>query len=836
MRTIYYTVRMISVQPWIGTPERDLCCYRDGLPCYPEAVTGLDHSTQLGQSPVMDKKPKTATGALLPSLPRLSRRKILIGTAAAAGLAIGYLVWPRNPKLNLATKPDETILNGWLKVGTDGRVVVIVPQAEMGQGVYTSLPMIVAEELGARWDSISVEPSPLHPLYANKLIADEGLELLPGAVRGIAGWVMHEAIERYAVQITGGSTSVRAFHGPMRLAAATARDLLRKAAARQWSVDWKDCATADGMVTFRDKRLSFAALAGSALAEDAEDAPEYKKPELYGMVGKNMPRLDVPAKTDGSAAFGMDVRLPGMVYAAVRAGPVSEGLFLDVEDRAIRSQRGIHKIVKAKTWFAVVADRYWQAKTAMDSLKPDFNFRSSDQVDTSWAMGNIHDRLTKGDARVYESDGDALGIIKRAKRKFSTEYQVPYLAHAAMEPMNATARVNVDNSVELWAPVQSITLIIMAVSKALDVDEDKVRVYPTLVGGGFGIKTEADACVQAAWCAREVGKPVQVIWSRDEDFKQDKYRPAAMARMDAAVDDTGKIAAWHCRLAGQSVIGNFANRFFPAMSQSEPDASSVQGAIKLPYDFPSRQIAHALVELPVPVGFWRSVGHSYNAFFVECFMDEIARGVGADPVAYRLAMLAKSPRHANVLKLCAEKAGPRAEGRGRGYALHESFGSIVAQAADVSINLAGVAEVKRIVCVADCGQLIHPDTVAGQLEGGIIFGLTAAMFGKVEFSQGYAKVENFDEYPLLTLAQTPEIDITLVESTENFGGVGEIAVPPVAPAVANAIFDISGVRIRSLPIAGQKLMSAEQIRDLQRIEQVQGGELEAAEPEPVAQQ
>jgi isoquinoline 1-oxidoreductase subunit beta len=778
----------------------------------------------------MTERAKTATGALLPSLPKLSRRRVLIGTGAAIGLAIGYVVWPRNPKLNLAARQDETVLNGWLKIGADGRVVVIVPQAEMGQGVYTSLPMIVAEELGARWDSISVEPAPLHPLYANKRIADEVLETLPKVLRGISGWAVHEVIERNAVQITGGSTSVRAFHEPLRLAAALARDMLRKAAARQWGVDWRDCTAVEGAVVFKDKRAQFSALAVDALAEDAPDDPEYKKPELYGIVGKNVPRLDIPAKVDGTAAYGMDVRLPGMVYAAVKGGPINEGLLMDVEDRTIRNQRGIYGVVKGKTWLAVVADRYWQAKVALDSLKPDFNFRSAEQVDTNWAHGNIRDRLAKGEAHVYESNGDALSIIEESKRKLTAEYEVPFLAHAALEPMTATARVNVDGTAEIWAPVQSITLVAWSVAKALDMDAEKVRVYPTLVGGGFGIKTETDACVQAVLCARQVGKPVQVIWSREEDFKQDKFRPAAMGRLTAALDGKGNISAFHCRLAGQSVSGNAAERYFPSLASHEPDVTSVQGAINLPYDIAARQISHALVQLPVPAGFWRSVGHSSNAFFVESFIDELAHAAGRDALEYRMHMLKNSPRYARVLKECAEKAGPASEGRGRGYALHASFGSIVAQAVDVSLNLGGAIDVKKVVCAVDCGKMIHPDTVVGQIEGGIIFGLSAALFGKIEFEQGYATAENFDAYPIVTLAECPEIEVHVIESSEALGGIGEVAVPPIAPAVVNAIFNLTGTRLRKLPIAGQKLVTDAQLKDMQNMEAAQGGILDDTAP------
>ncbi len=779
----------------------------------------------------MPELPKTASAALAPKLPRISRRKILYGLAGGVVLGVGYVVWPRHTKLNLVARDDETILSGWIKIGKDGRVVVVVPQAEMGQGVYTSLAMIVAEELGARWDSISVEPAPLHPIYANKTGFHEALELLPGITQGVARRVVDTVVERNAFQITGGSTSVRGFHDTLRLAAAVARDMLRKAAARNWNIDWTLTESNDSAISSGERRAEFASLLGQIEPGDAKGSPKFKSAVLFSIVGKNVPRIDIPAKTDGSAGFGMDVRLPGMVYAAVRSGPMNEGLLLDLDDKAALKIPGVIRTVKGKTWFAVVADRYWTAKSALEKVKVDFNFRSSGNIDSKWVDGNLATALASGKAHVYQSDGDAKEIISAAATQLTVEYRVPYLAHAALEPLNATVRVNADDSVEIWAPTQSISLVISNVARALAMPEKNIRVYPTLIGGGFGIKVETEAVEQAALCARAVGKPVQLIWSREQDMQQDRFRPGARARLSGSVNAQGKMTAFAARLASQSASGSSGDRLMPSIASHEPDIASVQGMFNAPYDFGACHVEHAMIKLPVPVGFWRSVGHSSNAFFLESFIDELAFKAGIHPVQFRLSLLKASPRHVHVLEECARLAGAPVEGRGRGFAIHESFGSICAQAVDVAITSSGAADVKRVVCVVDCGRAIHPDTIIGQMEGGIIFGLTAALFGKVEFNQGFASVKNLDDYPLLTLAQAPEIDVHIVESGGALGGIGEVGVPPIAPAVTNAIFNASGIRVRTLPLAGLKFLSAAAIKQAQAMEAVQGAAT-VVEPAP----
>ncbi len=763
----------------------------------------------------------TATRVLMPTMPKTNRRRFLLGAGAAFGLAVGYVMWPRHPRLNLPVRDDEAMISGWVKIGADGRVVVIVPQAEMGQGVYTSLPMLVAEELGAKWETVSVEPAPPHPLYVNKSAADEPLTLLPSLLQGAARWTAGEIIERFSVQVTAASTSIINFHESLRLAGATARDMLRMAAARIWSVDWEEVTAADGLLRHGTKSLRFADVAGKAGEEDPPTSPKLKTRDAFKIIGKNVPRLDIPAKVKGSATFGLDVRIPEMVYAALRQGPVDEGRLANYDRAAIAAAPGVLGVVEGDTWLAVVADRYWLARKQIDSMRVEFTDRASEKINTDWAQGRLKVALANGEAHVYQDSGDLAAGMKAEGQTVTAEYGVPYLAHACMEPMNATARFNPDGTLDIWAPTQSITVVMMSVAKAVGIDQDKVRVYPTFLGGGFGRKVEPDVCVQAAIIAKEMKRPVQVIWSREQDMQQDRYRPMALAKLTARLNKQGRIIAWHHRSASQSVTGSLMERTFPAVASHQPDSSSVQGAVNQPYDFGDVRVEHVVEKIGIPVGFWRSVGHSQNAFFVESFIDEVATAAGQDPLKFRLAHLEKSPRHAAVLRLVAEKAGPALPNRGRGYALHECFGSISAMAADVSVTDSGALMVHRIVCAVDCGEVIHPDTVIGQIEGGIIFGLSAAQFGKITFLRGVAEQGNFDGYPLLTLEQTPQIDVHIIRSGAAIGGIGEVSVPAVAPAIANAIFNITRVRARDLPLSDQTLATEEMMLRAKRTAEAQ---------------
>jgi isoquinoline 1-oxidoreductase subunit beta len=757
-----------------------------------------------------DSKPapsSNARSALKPKMPKLpTRRAFLIGAAASIGLVIGYTVWPRSTKLNLTIRPDETALGGWLKIGKDGRVVVVVPQAEMGQGVYTALPQILADELGADWASVAVEPAPFHPLYVNKGIIADAMDAVPGAFQGMAKWAIEEVLERYVVHLTGGSTSIRGFHDTLREAGAIARGLLCKAAAKRWNVDWQECTTQGGRVLHADKSLSFAELAVEAAEQVPPAEPHMRPASERNLVGRSLPRIDIPAKCDGSAVYGMDIRLPGMVYAAIRAAPFGSNVRINREQ--VPPGNGLINVVDGPGWVAAVADRYWIAKQVLDKLEVSFNAGFSQNVDSAWITGRLNRAMETGEATLYEEAGDVdAALTANAKALTRVDYTLPYLAHACLEPMTATARLNKDGTVEIWAPTQSVTLVVWQVAAALGIEEERIRVYPTLLGGGFGRKAETDVCVQAALLARDVQRPVQLIWSRTEDLRQDKYRPAGLARMQAALDDQGKINVFTARLVSQSPSRSFMSRNAPAIKGGDKEPSTVQGAVKLPYLLPTHRISHIEPDLPVPVGFWRSVGHSLNAFFIETFMDELAAKAKQTPLAFRLAHLPKDSRAAAVLTAAAQLAGPKVAGRGRGIALAESFGSYVAVVVEVAPDGTGIAA-KRAWAAVDCGPVIHPDIVTAQIEGGIIDGIGAAMFGKVDFAAGYATAENFDGYPLISLTQAPDVDVTLLPSTAAIGGVGEIGLPPAAPALANAIFDLTGKRVRSLPISDLKLVDA----------------------------
>ncbi len=736
------------------------------------------------------------------SRPRPTRRGFLIGTGAVAGLAIGYAVWPRSHPLNWAAAPDETVVNGFVKVGTDGRVVVAIPQAEMGQGVSTALAQLVAGELGADWNTVSVEPAPLNPIYANHGMALDATAGLPPSLQGFARWGMGGIIDHFDVQMTGGSTSVRGFAKPMRLAGAAAREMLCKAAARQWGVDWQACDTQAGFVVYKANRVRFADIAGKVAASDAPSSPTLRaRPPL---IGAAVPRLDIPGKTDGSARFGSDVRLPGLVYAAVRSGPAGDPKLERADDTAARKLPGVLDVVHGPTWVAVVATTWHGANKALDAVTAEFG--AQPHPAGAWVSDAPARALGATDAKVVRSDGDAAAVLAHGA-VVTADYSVPYLAHAALEPMTATARIE-NGRAEVWAPTQSLTLTTWAAAKALGLEDSAVTVHPTLLGGGFGRKAENDAVVQAVLIARAVKRPVQLIWSRAEDLAQDRFRPAAAARMRGTVAN-GRIAAWDSRIAVPDVTASFASRNLPAMGGTpKASAEGVDGATQLPYDMANIRVEHALVETPVPLGFWRSVGHSFSAFFVESFVDELAHAANTDPGQFRLGLLHGNPRHAAVLKAALDASGGLASpgaGIGRGCALHESFGSIVAQVAEVECKAGEPPRVRHVWAAIDCGQVVNPDGVRAQVEGAIAYGLGAALKQRITFADGRVEQTNFDGFPSLMLAEAPAIDVVLVNPTgaggSPLGGVGEPGTPPIAPAVGNAIFAATGKRLRSLPFS-----------------------------------
>ena len=741
----------------------------------------------------------------------LNRRTLLVASGVGTGLLLGWVAWPRRHPLNWSAGPDEQLINAWVKLGLDGRVVIAVPQAEMGQGIWSGMAQILADELGADWRTVAVEPAPLGAAYVNLFLATEPLSNLSDSVRTMAQWATRRVVEYFEVQLTGGSSSVRGFEAPLRAAGATAREMLCKAAAARWSVDWQDCDTENGFVIHKANRLPFADLAAEAARIDPPSEATLRSMPADGparLSGKPLLRLDIPSKVDGTARFGADVRLPGMGYAAIAQGPL--GATRKSVDKS-RLPAGC-LLVEEPDFVAVVADGWWQAKTGLEALSishADAETPAGPWIDA--ALANAVDNPGKLPVKLVRNEGGALALINAPlESTISADYGLPFLAHACMEPMTATARLQ-DGRCEVWAPTQSLTLATWAAARVLDMADEDVIVYPTLLGGGFGRKIENDAISQVVRIARTAKRPVQLIWSREEDFAHDKFRPAARARLAARLGGQGletRIEALAVRLAVPDLGTSVVSRNLPKIA-GKPAAggNAFEGLMKIPYAVPAVALEHVLVETPVPVGFWRSVGHSYTAFMLESFMDELAAKAGVDPLAFRLLHLEDKPRHTQVLRTLSTMSGPpggTANGdgsiTGAGLAMWESFGSIVAILAEVVLSKAAPPRVIRLSMAADCGRVINPDSVKAQLEGAALFGLGAALTGRIDFENGESVQRNFDTYPLLDLASAPVMEIRLIASDAPPGGAGEVGTPPVAPAVANALVAAKAARCRSLPL------------------------------------
>ncbi|HEV8196193.1 MAG TPA: xanthine dehydrogenase family protein molybdopterin-binding subunit [Gemmatimonadales bacterium] len=679
--------------------------------------------------------------------------------------------------------------NAWIRIGADDTVTVIVDRSEMGQGVSTSLPMLVAEELDAEWATIRYEFAPANEAYYNPLSLG---------------------------QLTGGSTSIRAAWRPLREAAAKARLMLVGAAAGAWGIAPEQCRTESGAVIAPDGRsVRFGAVAARAATLPIPERVTLKKPGEFRLIGKPVPRLDLRAQVTGKTVFGIDAGPADALIAVVARCPVFGGTLRSFDDGAARTVPGVKRVLRISNGVAVVAAGYWAAKLGRDALKIEWDEGAGATLDDAAVSARLT-ALAGGSGHSARKTGDLTQGFAGAAKSLDAVYEVPYLAHASMEPMNCTADVRAD-SVTVWAPTQFQAGPRLlgggtrgAAAKAGGVSVDRVTVHTTNLGGGFGRRAETDFVVEACEVSRAMGAPVKLIWSREDDIRHDQYRPAARHVLRAGIDASGAPVAWSHRIISPSIVAKYLPGWLPTFAthlagplKGGVDASAIEGAVDLPFTVPNFELSYSQADLGVPVGFWRSVANSHTAFALQCFVDELALLAGKDPVAYRRDLLARSPRNLGVLNLAAERAGwdvPAAAGRFRGIAVHESFGSFVAQVAEVSVAEGGV-RVHRVVCAVDCGQVVNPDTVAAQIEGAIVFGLTAALKGRITLAKGRVTQSNFHDYKLLTMREMPVIEVHLVASTMEPGGVGEIGTPPIAPAVANAVFAATGKRIRTLPIA-----------------------------------
>jgi len=754
------------------------------------------------------------------------RRRLLVAAGAAGGALVagGWLFYRAPDRLrrpaSLALPAGEHAFTAWLRIAGDGVVTVMVPRQEMGQGITTALPMLVAEELDCELAQMRFEQAPVDPVYANATMLADAVPFRPddrGWLARVARLSQYRFAELLGVQATGGSSSVRDAFAIMRQAGAVARAMLVAAAATRWSVPAGDCATERGAVVHAasGRRLGYGELAREAAALPVPADARAKDPAQFRLLGRPQRRLDAPGKCDGSARFGIDVRLPGMLYAAILHCPVFGGALKSLADGKAKSMPGVKGVIRLDSTsttaaaVAVMADGWWRARSALDALEVAWDGGAHATLDSARLRKSYAGLLESGDARVYEDVGDAGAALARAPKRIEADYEVPYLAHATMEPMNATALVK-GGRCEIWVGSQAPTLVKWFAAKGAGVPSESVTVHTPFLGGGFGRRAEMDVTVEAAAiAARMPGVPVQLIWSREEDMQHDAYRPMAHARLRCALDGSGAIAAWHHRIAGQSCTASLTARLLPvAASDAMKDKTTSEGAFDLPYAMPNRRVEHVLAHGPVPVGYWRSVGHSYNAYFVEAFLDEVARAAGKDPFEYRRSMLAGAPRHRRVLEAAAKLGGwgaPLAAApglrAGRGIALAESFHSIVAQVAEVEVDAKGGVRVRRVACAIDCGQALNPATVAAQMRSGIVYGLTAALYGEITLKDGRVEQGNFGDYPMLRLADCPAIEVQIVASGwEHLGGVGEPGTPPIAPAVANAILAATGKPVRRLPI------------------------------------
>ena len=702
----------------------------------------------------------------------LSRRHFLAASAALGG---GLMLSLNLPFGRSEAATDESFApNAFIRIGGNGEIVLTMPYVEMGQGTYTSIPMLIAEELEVNLKQVRLEHAPPNEkLYANPMLG---------------------------VQATGNSNAMRGAWKRMREAGATARVMLISAAARRWGVDANACHAQDGVVIHdaTDRRLTYGELASDAAGMPVPQNVTLKRPEQFKLIGTRARRLDAPGKVNGSVVYGIDARPPGVQIATLAQSPVFGGRLKSVDDSAAKAVKGVRQIVRLEDAVAVVADHMGAAKKGLEALKIEWDDGPNARLSSTDIVSRL-EQATLRPGAVAQNIGDVDKAMGEAATKVEATYHIPFLAHATMEPMNCTVHVRKDEC-EIWIGTQAIARVQAFVAKAIGLPLEKVIVHNHLIGGGFGRRLEADVAVRAVQIAQHVDAPVKVVWTREEDIQHDMYRPVWFDRLSAGLDKDGKLIAWHNRYAGPSVIA----RWLPPAYKNGLDPDSTEGAIDLVYGLPNLHVEFARTEPPgVPTAFWRSVGPSHNVFVTESFIDELAAAAKQDPIAYRRALLDRNPRAKAVLDLVAEKSGwgqSLPKGHGRGVSIQNAFGSILAQVAEVEVAKDGSVRVHRVVCAMDCGTVVNPDTVQAQLQSGVMFGTTAALYGEITIKNGRVEQSNFDTYQILRINEAPVVEVHLVESSEPPGGMGENGVSAMVPAIANAVFAATGKRLRKMPI------------------------------------